>query len=197
LNEQMRPAAKKPSLFDQLEFCFESAEVSLPSAEELCSRCIALLDALGARRISRRLRVQWNPRMRSAVGRADFRSMLISLNPALQNFGAEEIERTLRHELAHLLAQFRTGRRRIQPHGPEWQRACRDLDIPGERACHRLPIAVRELHRRFLYRCTNCEREFPRVRRLGRATACLACCRAHNGGEFDPRFRLRLVNAAL
>jgi hypothetical protein len=23
--------------------------------------------------------------------------------------------------------------------------------------------------------------------------ACLACCRAHNGGEFDARFRLELV----
>jgi hypothetical protein len=23
--------------------------------------------------------------------------------------------------------------------------------------------------------------------------ACLACCRAHNGGEFDARFRLKLV----
>jgi hypothetical protein len=33
------------------------------------------------------------------------------------------------------------------------------------------------------------------VRRIRRAIACLACCRAHNGGEFDPRFRLRLVTA--
>jgi hypothetical protein len=26
-----------------------------------------------------------------------------------------------------------------------------------------------------------------------RAAACLACCRKHNGGDFDPRFRLRLI----
>jgi hypothetical protein len=31
------------------------------------------------------------------------------------------------------------------------------------------------------------------VRRIKRAVACLACCRAHNGGDFDARFRLRLV----
>jgi hypothetical protein len=34
------------------------------------------------------------------------------------------------------------------------------------------------------------------VRRVKRATACLACCRAHNGGAFDGRFRLRLVESA-
>jgi hypothetical protein len=31
------------------------------------------------------------------------------------------------------------------------------------------------------------------VRRIKRAVACLACCRAHNGGGFDTRFRLGLV----
>jgi hypothetical protein len=31
------------------------------------------------------------------------------------------------------------------------------------------------------------------VRRVRRAVACLACCRAHNGGEFDARFRLKRV----
>jgi hypothetical protein len=30
--------------------------------------------------------------------------------------------------------------------------------------------------------------------RLKRAVACLACCRAHHGGKFDARFRLRLVD---
>jgi hypothetical protein len=30
---------------------------------------------------------------------------------------------------------------------------------------------------------------------LRRAVACLACCRKHNGGEFDLRFRLRLLSS--
>ena len=46
---------------------------------------------------------------------------------------------------------------------------------------------------RYVYRCPNCKEEFPRVRRIRRAIACLACCRAHNRGEFDARFRLRLI----
>jgi hypothetical protein len=30
------------------------------------------------------------------------------------------------------------------------------------------------------------------VHPIKRAVACLACCRAHNGGQFDLRFRLKL-----
>jgi hypothetical protein len=44
-----------------------------------------------------------------------------------------------------------------------------------------------------VYKCRQCQRDFPRARRIMRAVACLACCRAHNGGEFDARFRLKLV----
>jgi hypothetical protein len=31
------------------------------------------------------------------------------------------------------------------------------------------------------------------VRRIKRGVACLACCRAHNRGKFDAKFRLHLV----
>ena len=151
-----------------------------------------LLRQLGAAKLARDVRVEWNPRMKSAAGRADYRERLISLNPLLRDHGVEEIDRTLRHELAHLLAQFRVGRRRIAPHGPEWREACRALDIAAEARCHNLPFATKAYPARFVYRCPNCRQEFPRVRRIRRVIACLACCRKHNGGNFDPRFRLRL-----
>ena len=190
-----------------------------------------LLRQLGAAKLAREVRVEWNPRMKSAAGRADFRKKLISLNPMLQElrdglvrteFGTDkldclkqssltsdrngiseksewdavvddEIERTLRHELAHLLAQWRVGRRRIAPHGEEWRAACCDLGIADEARCHNLPFAAKTHAPRYVYRCPNCRQEFPRVRRIRRAIACLACCRAHNRGEFDGRFRLRLI----
>ena len=157
-------------------------------------RAIDLLRELKVDKLAKRLRVEWNPRMRTTVGRADYTRSLISLNPALQSFGLDEIDRTLRHELAHLLAQFRAGRHRIFPHGPEWRRACRNLGLEGERACHKLPLATRSIARRFLYRCRNCQREFPRVRRIRRATACLVCCRRFAHGKYDDRFRLQLAN---
>jgi SprT protein len=155
-----------------------------------------LLRAHGAARIAGELRVEWNSRLKTAAGRADYRQKLISLNPRLSKYPTE-IDRTLRHELAHILAQFRAGRRRIPPHGVEWQQACVDCGIADEKRCHNLPFPARTYVARFVYRCPNCRQEFPRARRVRRAVACLACCRKHNGGDFDPRFRLRPVTQSL
>jgi SprT protein len=195
------------------------------------SQAREMLRGLGADELARKVRVEWNPRMRSAAGRAGYRENLISLNPLLLDLNTaatrpeiadtklecnmhsssngtaatiakksrrgavvpEEVDRTLRHELAHLLAQFRVGRRRIAPHGIEWRQACVDLGIAGEARCHNLPFATKSFPPRFVYVCPNCKEEFPRVRRIRHAIACLACCRKHNGGDFDPRFRLKLL----
>ena len=151
-----------------------------------------LLGSLGAARIANDFRVEWNSRLKTAAGRADYHEKLISLNPRLSEYPAE-IDRTLRHELAHILAQFRVGRRKISPHGVEWQQACIDLGIADEKRCHNLPFPARTFAALFVYRCPNCHQEFPRVRRMRRAVACLACCRKHNGGHFDPRFRLKPI----
>ena len=151
-----------------------------------------LLCSLGAKRIATELRVEWNSRLKTAAGRADYRWKSISLNPRLVEH-PDEIDRTLRHELAHFLAQFRAGRRRISPHGSEWQQACRDLGIAGEKRCHTLPFPPKRYTPRFIYRCPNCRRDFHRVRKIKRTVACLACCRAYNRGEFDVRFRLKLL----
>jgi SprT protein len=159
---------------------------------ELQAAARKLLRVHGAACIACDLRVEWNSRLKTAAGRADCRQKLISLNPRLIEH-PDEIDRTLRHELAHILAQFRAGRRRISPHGTEWHQACVDLGIADEKRCHNLPFPAQTYAARFVYRCPNCHQEFPRVRRVHRAVACLACCRKHNGGEFDPRFRLRLL----
>ncbi|PYK08037.1 MAG: hypothetical protein DME65_14985 [Verrucomicrobia bacterium] len=151
-----------------------------------------LLRAHGALLIANELRVEWNSRLSTVAGRADYRQKLISLNPRLVEHPSE-IDRTLRHELAHILAQFRAGRRRIPPHGEEWRQACIDLGIAGEKRCHNLPFPARTHPARFVYGCPNCGQEFPRVRRMRRALACLACCRKHNRGEFHPRYRLKLI----
>jgi predicted SprT family Zn-dependent metalloprotease len=155
-----------------------------------------LLHSLGAKGIATELRVEWNSRLKTAAGRADYRQKLISLNPRLVEHPAE-VDRTLRHELAHILAQFRAkSRRRIAPHGAEWQQACRDLGIADEKRCHTLPFPAKRYRTRFIFRCPNCQRDFPRVRKIKRTVACLACCRAHNGGEFDVRFRLKLLRVS-
>jgi predicted SprT family Zn-dependent metalloprotease len=155
-----------------------------------------LLRSIKATALLPLLRVEWNPRLRTAAGRASYRGKLVSLNPRLREHGEAEIDRTLRHELAHLVAHLRAGRRRISPHGPEWRQACCDLGIGDERRCHTLPFPTRTRARRYLYRCPKCAADFPRVRRMKRAVACLACCRRHNRGAYDKQFQLRLVRAS-
>jgi predicted SprT family Zn-dependent metalloprotease len=200
-------------LLRQLEFAFRTVAAPLRDANrysgserfaqrsgysdvDLEKNARDLLRAHGADRIAAQLRVEWNSRFKTAAGRADYRQKLISLNPRLLDYPAE-IDRTVRHELAHILAQFRARRRRILPHGAEWRQACQDLGISDEKRCHSLPFPVSERARRYLYRCPNCHRDFARARRIKRAVACLACCRAQNGGQYDQRFRLRPVDVGV
>jgi predicted SprT family Zn-dependent metalloprotease len=180
----------------QLTFVFPPLSLVVlgrDSALEATAR--EILAPLAAEELAREIHVEWNARLFSAAGRADSHRNLISLNPRLREHDGAEIDRTLRHELAHLLAQFRAGRRRISPHGPEWRRACRDLGIADEARCHTLPFPVKKREPRFLYRCSRCGKEFPRVRRIKRTVACLDCCRKFNRGKFDPTARLRLVES--
>jgi predicted SprT family Zn-dependent metalloprotease len=156
----------------------------------------ALLGSIGCTALAAVVRVVWNPRMRSTAGLAYPRQNLVKLNPRLCEFGAAEIDRTLRHELAHLLAHHRAGRRRIAPHGPEWAQACRDLGLVDEQRCHDLPLPRRKMPPRHAYRCPHCGTVLQRVRPLRGKSACLACCRRHSGGSYDERFRFVRMPAA-
>lgn len=162
-----------------------------PSA--LTQQARSLLHALGAEALASRVEVRWNPRMRSTAGTAFAGLALITLNPRLRDFGDEELERTLKHELAHLLAHERAGRRRIAPHGREWRQACYDFGLAHEKRCHELPFPRRQMKVRHRYRCPSCAVELRRVRPLRGGSACLACCRAHNRGRYDERFRFQRV----
>jgi len=131
-------------LFKQLELLFDFSSARPLGTKRgrdfaLEERARILLHSLGAGRIANAVRVQWHARLRTAAGRADYGRKLITLNPRLCDFGEEEVERTFLHELAHLLAHCRAGRRRIPPHGDEWRTACEDLGIGGETRCHSLP----------------------------------------------------------
>lgn len=205
----MKPPARKTAISSrrsvkrsgqssgQLDFVFPAAPsfVVLGRDAVLEAKTRELLRAVAAEELGNAVQVEWNARLCSAAGRADSRRNLVSLNPLLQQHDAAEIDRTLRHELAHLLAQFRSKTRRVPPHGREWRKACRDLGIADEARCHNLPFPVRQRTRRFLYRCSRCGKDFPRVRRIKRTVACLDCCRKFNRGKFDPKAQLRLVES--
>jgi predicted SprT family Zn-dependent metalloprotease len=182
----------------QLDLVFPSTPllVVLGRDSELERKSREMLQALDASDLATSVQVEWNARLFSAAGRADYRRKLVSLNPRLREHDAAEIDRTLRHELAHLLAQFRAGRRRVAPHGAEWRKACDDLGIGNESRTHALPFPIKRRSRPFLYECPRCRKEFPRARRIKRAVACLECCRKFNRGKFEKTAQLRLVERA-
>ena len=154
-----------------------------------CRELVADLD-LGLDALAREVRVLWNSRLSTTAGLAHYNNSTIDLNPKLLEFQPEEPDRTVRHELAHLVAQFRAGKRRIQAHGRQWQQACADLGIPGEKRCHDLPLERRRVKRKFAYQCKNCAIIVPRVRRLARHSSCWACCQQHNSGRYSSKFLL-------
>jgi SprT protein len=163
---------------------------ALTPASELQARAAKLLRKAGCSKLADAVQVRWNPRMVTTAGLANYGKLQVVLNPRIAQFGPAEIDVTLRHELAHLLARDRAGRRRIAPHGPEWKEACRDLGIGGEKRCHTLPLPRREMKRRHVYRCGRCHQEVHRVRPFRKVVACFDCCRKVNGGQFDRRFQL-------
>jgi len=152
-----------------------------------------LLKKVGCHRLAKVVTVAWNPRMRTTAGVACYRTKRVILNPKLIEVSAAEVQRTLRHELAHLVAQARAGRRRVAAHGPEWAQACADLGIPDEKRCHELPFKARRMTRRFFYQCPECGTLMARVHRVKSRVACLKCCRKYNRGKYHERFRFQEI----
>jgi len=174
-----------------------------PEDPELTSRAQALLLNLpGCEALAKSVTARWNPRLVSTAGQAFPARWAVVLNPMLRALPGE-VERTLRHELAHLVAHWRAGiatgghhhhrsrrRGKIAAHGPEWRRACVELGIAGEERCHQLPLPRRAVARRHVYQCPRCGMILRRVRPIPprRPLACRDCCRQHAGGRFDRRF---------
>ena len=157
------------------------------------SQSKAWLISLGLPEGAEKVQVVWNAKLRSTAGYARWPQWLVELNPRLVEFEGQ-VDRTLKHELAHLIAYARAGRRKIEPHGWEWRKACADLGIPDESARHTLPLPRTKQKRKFVYACPVCQTTVERVKRFRRHTACLACCRKHNRGAFDARFQFILVH---
>lgn len=163
-----------------------------PTREDggLTAWCTEASNDLALPELARKVRVVWNPRMQTTAGRAWWPDRTIELNPKLRDCQPEELWRTLKHELAHLVAYERCGRRHIDPHGDEWQAACTELGIPGEKPFHTLPFKRRRMKRNHSYICPNCLGIIHRVRPIQRTVACYDCCRKFNRGAYHERFKL-------
>jgi predicted SprT family Zn-dependent metalloprotease len=119
----------------------------------------------------RDLAVVWNGRLRSTLGRADYRGGTVELNSQLLDRNPAELVPTLVHELCHLAAGVRAG------HGPKWKalmRACGEKPV----ACHRLDLSHlpnRRRARRYLWKCRACGQAYRRTRPDARRFRCGRC----------------------
>ena len=156
-----------------------------------------LIEELGLPKLAEQVKVIWNSRLQTTAGMADAHKQQVTLNPKLLDFDPKELDTTLRHELAHLVAYSRAGGRRIQAHGSEWRVACRELGIPNEKRCHDLPLESRRQRPKFAYQCVHCETVYPRVRKFRWQAACYSCCRQHNRGRYSSRYLLKEVSLHL
>jgi predicted SprT family Zn-dependent metalloprotease len=155
-------------------------------------KCIQWIKNLGIEGVPQDIQVRWNSRMTTTAGYARFPAFVIDLNPYLKKY-EEEVERTLKHELAHLLALARYGVK-IEAHGAEWKYYCARLGISDETVRHRLQLGERrQVEKKYTYRCMNCKVEVKRVRKFKRYTACLSCCQKYNGGKYSSLYQFQLV----
>ena len=163
------------------------SRVELPRSgvdHELTALAKVWLRAIRLPELAARVVVEWNARLVTTAGTACPRTGGIELNPLLRTLGTAQVRRTLRHEMAHLIAHWRAGRRRIQTHGVEWRAACVELGIPREPAFHELPLPRKRRPRKMAYRCRHCGFTVLRVRPFSPYTACLKCCNKLNAGKY-------------
>ena len=108
--------------------------------------------------------IEWR-RYRTTAGIAYYRRNAIGLSIyVLQT--PEQVQTTLIHEYAHLLAVHRHGAKAAN-HGQAWRQAM--LDLGAEPIVkHRYEVERNPARQRVIYRCLACHKEFERKRRLPR-----------------------------
>lgn len=168
--------------------------------EEICKGLVNAIDPKH-QKWSKRIKVYWNPRLRTSFGLAYYNELCIHLNPRIYHISTATMWRCLRHELAHLLAwRSRKTRYLSSDHGWEWKHACVQLGIPNEPSCGILEQQHQHLfesitrHRKFHYQCPKCRKLCKRVQPINpkKPRACKKCCELHNEGRFSAKYKLRL-----
>lgn len=147
-------------------------------------------------------RIKWSRQLTRAAGNIDVQNRIIKLSIPLlidafdlnaQGFEIcgvfcdsrqTALEEILKHEMIHLwlhqqgLPSGHTARFRLK---------ARQIGQPKTRH----GIARPHPKSGWIYSCKRCAAQITRRRRFGRPVACAACCKTHNNGIFDARFRLK------
>jgi predicted SprT family Zn-dependent metalloprotease len=129
----------------------------------------AYLRRLGEEHRATRVRVVFNRRLRTAIGRCEPARGRISLNPRLIDRYPRELVPTIVHELCHVVAGIRAG------HGPRWQELMRRCGLKPD-LYHDLDVSAFATHRRsWRWRCRSCGANYVRKTRSASRYTCGDC----------------------
>ncbi len=126
--------------------------------------------------LAENVRVTYNPRLRTTLGRAVLDELRVELNVHLLREHPRELVPTLVHELAHLAVRMRHGES-AAPHGRAFRTLMAAAGLPAART-HNLP-AARKLRRKraryvYLHICDGCGYNFL-ARSVRRDCYCTRC----------------------
>lgn len=146
----------------------------LPTAAVLRAIAARCADVWDMPDLPTKVRISYNPRMRTTLGRAFLSEGIVELNTRLLQKHPSELVPTLAHELAHVAVHLRYGT--VAPHGQEFRTLMHALSL-SDKATHDLPVArMRQRRRTYLYvhRCSDCGSTFV-ARKVRRDCYCRAC----------------------
>ncbi|MEO5970776.1 MAG: SprT family zinc-dependent metalloprotease [Bdellovibrionia bacterium] len=136
----------------------------------------------------------WNPRLRTCAGRfipgsrkfpESFPAKIEVASYLLEELDAIGLIRdTLAHEMIHYWLWVR---RRPYGHTSEFLLKMKAMGVSRYNSVPRLGRL------KYSYECVNCKKSFAARKKLG-VLACSDCCKRFSKGNYDPRFKLILVN---
>lgn len=146
--------------------------VRLPDEASLTDLAQRHFEFWGVAKRLEAVRVRYNRRMRSVLGRARLDHLEIQLNPRALERAPEMVEELVGHEAAHLAAWVLHGAG-IAPHGEEWRRLMREAGIPIT-VRHRVPVDdLRQQRSWLLHICAGCGARL--IRKSSRSLGPCAC----------------------
>ena len=146
----------------------------LPGKEVLLAVTNRCGDVWNFPELAQQVRLGYNPRLRSTLGRALLDEARVELNTRLLREHPAHLIPTFVHELAHVAVYLRYGN--VAPHGIQFRTLMSTLALPAA-ATHNLPTGhLRRKRRRYLYlhRCSDCSYSFV-ARSIRRGYYCIAC----------------------
>jgi predicted SprT family Zn-dependent metalloprotease len=121
--------------------------------------------------------IQYSSRMNSA-GSYTPHGRIIKIGRKYHELFPQDIDDTLKHEMIHIIHFY---------HDAAFRREARRIGASMRARSH--PALTRPP--KYLYQCPGCQRTFPRQKLL-RQSSCGYCS---DGGKFDPRYKLCLIES--